>query len=162
MAKLLKRDSCLSSLSNNCTLIYVCDNKRGHKIYMPVPNSRITLWGRRWVWKHLRSRTLYIALRMRCTLRYQKLSATVNSHRSLAAQHQASELRAFQDEAISLLDNKHCGASLYWFYIHKYTLVNLTLNTADQNWCSLGWPSWLHLTSSTPWDTDIGGIFSSD
>lgn len=29
------------------------------------------------------------------------------------AQHQASDLSAFQEEAISLLDNKHGSASLY-------------------------------------------------
>lgn len=74
MAKLLKKDFYLSSLNNNCTLICVCDDKREHKIYKPVPNSRIKLQGRRRACQHLRSRVVYITLHMRYTysLRYQK------------------------------------------------------------------------------------------
>lgn len=111
----------------------------GHKIYLPVPNSGIKLQGRRRVCQHLRSRILHVTLHTGCTLRYQKHSAPISSHRSLVTQHQASDLSAFQDEAISLLYNKHRSASLYWLYAHKYTIVNLIVDTSGQNWCSLGW-----------------------
>lgn len=72
-------------------------------------------------YQHLRSWIPYLTLSVRFTLSYQKLSVVIKSHGSLVAQHQASDLNAFQDEAIFLLDDKHCTASLYWFY----TLVNL-------------------------------------
>lgn len=163
MAKLTKKDFYLSPLSNNRTLIYVCgvrDTKYTCQCQILELNCK----------KEGRLASIWEAGSCTSPSLWGALSGTKSSWLQLTprALWRLSTRQGisvcFQDEAISPLDNKHCSASLYWFYTHKYTLAYLVVDHQTKTGALLAehYATWLYLTSNTPWDTDIGRIFSSD